>query len=673
MLHIYFFGIIQVFHNGFILPPFITHKALSLFVYLVMNSGKTLEREFLAEMFWPNRSEVQARRSLHTALWHIRKSLKAARVPLERYLIITKSRVTWVRNSDDWLDVEAFEKSYNSPDMQERKYAVQLYRGNLFAQLNDDWCIEERSRLCIHYLEALKSLIESCFTINDFVSAVDYSHLMISVDPLNEDANRGMIYALHQLGNRAGMIEHYRSFTNLLRKEIGILPSEETRRLYQQIIDGLIPQVKQPSLVMPIANLADKKSSGNDGLNMIKAPLPLPCMELFERGFFVGRGPEMKILNRWWVSQPEIIAQVKGYQGSGKTRLIQEFTTILKSQNILVGWSRCFAFSQRFPYQVLSDTFQNLLESTPATLREKIPGQIINRLMQVDLRLDENPGEMAIAWMKSSDQQPIFGAFLDLLTYLAQFFPIIIVIEDLHWANANIQQLLEYLIRYLQNHPVNGRQPIRFLTSISLEMYLPDYIISMDSCLHREGLVQDLSLKDLGREAIEQWIHDWCGGCEKTDMLANQLFLQAGGNALLTIETVKAGLSTGYLRLTNTGWEGTVVDQECFPVSNVIRSLIEDRLNSLSLLARQVLQAASIIGVSFDLTTLSQILGVDEGKLLEVLEELLHAHLIQESQKDSCNSCAFIFKYPIIHQAVYDQVSQARKVILNRKLLAQKE
>lgn len=673
MLRICFLGTLQVINNGFPIPPFSTQKAASLFGYLVLNQGKALHREFLANLFWPDRPEENARRSLHTALWQIRNSLKAGQVPVEEYLVTSNNTVTWIEQSDDWLDVEVFKNSYNSPDIQVRKNAVQLYQGRLLAHLNDDWCIEECTRLEIYYLEALKSLIENSLATEDFSGAVESARQMIAVDPLNEDANRGMIYALYQLGNRSGVTQHYKTFSSLLKAELGILPSEDTCRLYQQIIDGQIPQVSERAAITQLNSASAQPGLQPDGPETAPVSPVSPNLDLFERGIFASRKQEMQALNEWWSNQPEIVAQVKGGQGSGKTRLMQEFSTALKSQGALIGWGRCMTFSQALPYQVISDVIHSLLACTPNAVREKIPGQVTRNLLSLYPELEDVLDPPLFVLGETAVQMHPFNAFAGLLTYLAQFFPILLVIDDMNWADNSTQQMLEYLIRDLKNGQANGRRAIRILTASISDVDHPGYIVTMNAQLRRDSLLREFALQDLDYEAILHWLTCWCGSVGQTDVLAKHLYRQTGGNPFFIIETMKAVLQSGDLRMTSKGWEGAALDLGLFPVAGSIRALIENRMNGLNPFARQLLLAASLVGFSFSFSALREAFDVSEETLLQALDELFRVHLIQESQQSGCSAYEFTFTHQLVRMAVYNQVDRTHRAIFRHRLHLQVE
>ena len=223
------------------MQPLATQKAISLFGYLVTHAGREHSRESLAEMLWPERPAVNARRSLHTALWQIRSNLKENGLNPDEILDASGSHVSWVAMRDNWLDVSEFEQAcaVNQPTRLEQ--AISLYRGPFLENLYDDWCIETRYQLELKYCWALGCLAQSYYSSGNFQSALDTAQCLLHTNRLREDAHALAMQAFYQLGDRPAAIQQYAACQSILEEQLGIGPSSETRALYEMILDETFP------------------------------------------------------------------------------------------------------------------------------------------------------------------------------------------------------------------------------------------------------------------------------------------------------------------------------------------------------------------------------------------------------------------------------------------------
>ena len=150
------------------LPLPATLKAQSLLAYLIIHQCRPHSRDHLAELFWGDRPEHNARRSLATALWQIRRCL-----PDGGFILADSADVQFNPHSRSWLDVVEFEKLARTfpvsdpktashvpgtaqvPGTSALQRAVDLYRGDFLDGFYDDWVLSERYRLESLYCEAL--------------------------------------------------------------------------------------------------------------------------------------------------------------------------------------------------------------------------------------------------------------------------------------------------------------------------------------------------------------------------------------------------------------------------------------------------------------------------------------------------------------------------------------
>ncbi|MDT8306771.1 MAG: BTAD domain-containing putative transcriptional regulator, partial [Anaerolineae bacterium] len=181
VLHFYFLGPLDIRSGNRQLarPP--TLKSQSLLAYLVLHRDRPQPRERLTGLFWAERPEAKARRSLSTALWHIRRCLNDG-----ANLLSDSHTVQLDPQSPIWLDVAAFEASVAAAGIASLQEAVALYRGDFLDGFYDEWIIDERYRLESLFLEALTQLMHSHEQAGAHQEALATALRLLASDPLLE-------------------------------------------------------------------------------------------------------------------------------------------------------------------------------------------------------------------------------------------------------------------------------------------------------------------------------------------------------------------------------------------------------------------------------------------------------------------------------------------------------
>lgn len=662
MLRIYLLGPIHLENDALPLPQIATQKAASLFGYLVTHPAKDLSREFLADLFWPDRPPAKARHSLHTALWQIRHVFKGGNLDPERFFDASNTRIIWKPYEDLWLDVARFEADCTEGSLDKLEHAVGLYRGPFLVNLYEDWCINERYRLEELYLQALNQLAQVHYEHRDFSTSLKYARQLINADPLRESAHREAMQAFYQLGQRVAAIEQFNTCVQYLRDELSLEPSEETTLLYQKIMEETLPHLPASGEIEQL----DKNEI---------ASIPNTASELHRSKIFIlddvlftGREEQFGLLKEWWQDRREPIAIISGENGSGKSRLAAQFAESLKTDGVQIAWGRGYPIGQTLSYQAISEALRALLTTTPSNLLKALPEWVISTLSRLLPEMRENLSNGHNASLIQTDKAHLFEAVIELLTTLSQAGPILLVIDDLNWLAESSLQLIEYL---LLNGEAVGRKStyrIRFLGTSGPEDLAPESFRMMLHRLRHENLLLDLPLHALNLESVINWIERWSGRGPEAQDLATGLYHKTEGNPFFITETVKALFETGQLKNERDGWSGSaltlVPDSLPLPVS--IRELIYERLERLPRNAAVLLQVASVIGLEFDFEVLQPAWSQGEDETLTAIDDLLRAHLILESQNPRGHD--YEFNHQMVQEAVYAKLTKTRRKALHRRV-----
>ena len=248
-LNIYLFGNVRINHDGMASPLRMSHRLKALFGYLVLQRHRSLSREMLADIFWGDSGETKARSCLSTAIWRLRSLLEPEGVARGTYLVTTvPEEIGFNRDSDYWLDVEAFESAINvsrvaldEPDLASpvsgnlisgAATAIQLYGSDLMEGFYDDWVLVQREKFRSYYLTGLLRLMRYSEEQGALEQGISYAQKILEAEPLREDVHRDLMRLYLADGQRGLAGRQYKICKDLLESELGVPPMEETQSLY---------------------------------------------------------------------------------------------------------------------------------------------------------------------------------------------------------------------------------------------------------------------------------------------------------------------------------------------------------------------------------------------------------------------------------------------------------
>jgi predicted ATPase/DNA-binding SARP family transcriptional activator len=274
-------------------------RSMSLLAYLALNRARPVPRDAVAFALWPDIPEADARTKLRT---HLHLLLAGGLPPAEdgmAWIIADKRALEWNAASKYLLDVAEFERLAQQPS--QARAAIKLYTGDLLEGFDDEWIEPIRSRLRQRQLALLCALIENASGQGEYQRSIEYADMLLALDPWREDAVRALMTARHGSGDRAGAIQVYRDFSERLKEELGVEPTSETTRVYEQV------------------------ASIEAGPRRVAAP---PAHHLpAQLTSFIGRETELAEADRLF-AQTRLLTMV-GAGGVGKTRLAIQFASII--------------------------------------------------------------------------------------------------------------------------------------------------------------------------------------------------------------------------------------------------------------------------------------------------------------------------------------------------------
>jgi ABC-type oligopeptide transport system substrate-binding subunit/DNA-binding SARP family transcriptional activator len=624
-------------------PP--TLKSQSLLAYLATHRHQPQPRERLAGLFWGERTERKARRSLATALWHVRRCL-----PSEEMILSDSHVAQFAPQADLWLDVEAFESLVARGDVPSLRSAVSIYRGAFMDGFYDDWIIDERYRLEALVADGLTRLMLSLEGTGDWKGALAAALRLVDHDPLREDGHRQAMRAYCHLGQRNAALAQYHRCRELVQEELGTQPMTKTTGLFESILDGRFVLEPLPEAIMEdIPVLARPGPTGRSPLD-IGVALP-----------FEGREVELAVLEKRWkaaVSRNGGLLLVSGEAGVGKTRLVEEFANRLRWRGIRVLWGRCYEFERVLPYQPVTEAVRTVVPTLTSDELAALPAWIGAEVVRlVPDFLDQREGaRVAIIASQEQERAQLFDGLTRFLTALSFERALLLVLEDLHWASESTLQLVHYVTRHVVDQPI-----------LLVGTYRPEAVgrrhplRDIQRRLERERTAVSLRLSPLSVETVTAIVREMAGAGEEVRPLAERLYAETEGNPFFLHEIAKALFDMGSLWLEAGRWQGDFgrIREAGLPLPASVNDSIQARVHRLQADEQEALYLAAVLGREFDFELLCAALGHDKGATLETLDTLLRQQLVAEGYGPLGRDYAFT--HHLIQEVVYRGIPSRRR------------
>jgi predicted ATPase/DNA-binding SARP family transcriptional activator len=638
-------------------PP--TAKSQSLLAYLILKRSRTLPREKLMGMLWGDRPERRARRSLSTSLWHIRRAFPGLD-PVQG----DASAIQFTFPGDIWVDSEALEASLSGSELQKLEAAQALYQGEFMEGYYDDWVIDERYRIQAIYVEGLSRLMQYYEALSRPADALATARRLLHENPLREEAHRTAMRALCNLGQRSAALEQYRLCREILRRNLDIEPAPESQQLFDAIQEGQVGVKALPTQPQPSqAILLGPKVTGQE-----------PFSEVFSAPL-VGREPELARLASAWEQTSSAGASLlllAGEAGVGKTRLVQAFSEQVRISGGLVLYGHCFEFERLLPYQPFVEALRSLAARLSAQDWEQFPGWVAVMLSHLlpeiaELLPADLPGP-------ESEQEParLFEAIARFLLAFLGRSPILLVVEDLHWASDSTFELIHYLVQRLKNAGSTAHGILVAGTFRQGDLRprhpLPSFIHQM----RKQGIGEQMRLERLSQPAVAQWVENLSGLGQAAGPFSAWLYRETEGIPFFMIEIIKTLFETGSLRLESGSWQGDFerILSEALPMPDSVNEAISERATRLDVEAQEALDLAVVLGREFDFDLFLTAWDKGEDRTLEVLDSLLRSRLVVEGGAQGRD---YAFSHHKIQEVIYQKLPRRKRQHLHSKVGAAME
>ena len=471
-------------------------KYRALLIYLAVEQKRAHRRDKIADLLWPNLQMQEARTNLRYALYNLRQVLvepERIRSGLSPFLFITSSELQFNQASPhrlDLIDFLTFAQELDAADsISQLTQAVAYYRGEFLEDFPsvasppfEDWVLQKRAYLEQVVDAVLETLADYHESLRNFDEAQRYTDMQIRHAPWQESAHRRLMRCLAWSGKRSEALAQFEVCRHLLEEHLQMTPSYQTSLLARAIRDETFANT---AFVHVVSQVKSGKShpSQSDGSLFVGRTAELAQLETALTATLVGQ------------SQTTFIC---GSAGTGKSVLATEFArrSLSAHPELIAVYGHCTAFSGvGDPYSpfvailhtlcgdagshqragalmqaqvqglrsVSADTIRAIAADGTALVDRFIPASSLLRLsltipevsretlMQLEALVERTPFSSAGSELM---QINLFEQYEHVLRTVAQRHPLLLILDDLQWADSGSISLLFHLVRHLVNEPI---------------------------------------------------------------------------------------------------------------------------------------------------------------------------------------------------------------------------
>src|SRR5262245_25079387 len=353
------------------------------------------------------------------------------------------------------------------------------------------------------------------------------------------------------------------------------------------------------------------------------------------------------------------VAMVVGEPGIGKTRTLEEFAETARAAEAVVLWGRCYEGEAARPYGPFVEALTEYVRSaSPEMLRADLgaSGPPLGRLVPVlRERLPDLPEPVLL--QPDEKRTRLIDAVTQFLLALAARAPTVLVLDDLHWADAGTVALLRHVARFASRGRLLVLGAYR---DVEVDRQHP--LAEALGTLPRETRYEHVGLAGLDRPAVQALL-DTVAEAAVEPALAEAVARETSGNPFFIQEVLLHLLEEGVLARDATQWRA-VLPAGTRVVPETVRQVIERRLGRVSPAARELLRVAAAFtaGVPFEVTR--RVAGLEEGAALDALDEALGAQLL----KPTADPDRFDFAHALVRHTLYEAQSPPRRLRLHRQI-----
>jgi DNA-binding SARP family transcriptional activator len=613
------------------------YRQRAVFTILVLHGGVVVSLDRLVDLLWGETPPNAATGSLQAYVSNLRRVLEPERGPRQAATVLVTEAPGYRLGLDpDAIDAVRFERlakegrehlvaGDHSTAIARFDAALNLWRGEALAEFRfEAFAAADVARLDELRVATEEDRIEAHLAASEHATVAASLEALVARHPLRERLRAQQMLTLYRMGRQAEALRVYDDIRRLLADELGVEPGPRVREVFRQVLD------QDPELDAPRASLQSVE---------VSSPLPTvsrPRATSNEQ-LFVGRARALTLLQDAFddvAGGRTRVVLIGGEPGVGKTRLAVEATRRCADAAI-ASWGRCHedaGMPALWPWeQVLRGSARN-----------GDPTSVADLLARSDAPVDQTTPELA--------RFRLYDLVAATLHERASAQPIVVVLDDLQWADPSSLRLLRYLAVELTTARV--LVVATFHESAARDAG-PLHAALAD--LVRHAKVARVALEPLTVDDVADLVRA-AAVVDDVENVAEDLHRRTDGNAFFVTELLR--LLDSEHALENHPDGGLPPD-----VPLVVGDVIRRRVSRLPEDVQAIMTVAAVIGREFDLDLLHRVAGLDADEAFEMLEAAVMAGLLVELR-----SGEYRFGHGLVHETLYGDLTPGRRTRLHLRV-----
>lgn len=640
--------------GGTVRLPAAKHR--TLLAALLVRADQAVSADGLIEALWDGQPPASAAKTLQTYVSQLRRELEPTAAAGDWRVLRTADGGYRLYADQDMLDARRFERLAEEGRRALRgaqpasaaawlSEGLALWRGPAYGELAvAPFARAEAARLEELRLAALEWRAEAELALGAHAELVGDLEDLVGREPFREQLWGHLMLALYRSGRQADALRAYRRIRDNLAAQLGIDPGPGLRRLEEQILR------QDPALDLAASPAGPREHA---------SCLP-PVFAATPKAPLVGRSAELDRLQQAWTRATTAGRQlvvVTGEPGIGKSRLAAELArhVLADGGEVLVGNA---AEEPMAPYQAFIEAlgqYESLAQTAsrlPEAVRSKLALLLPAAIPGVTTTSSQS-GEL--------DRFHLLAAVSALVAAMSRSGPLLLVLEDLHWADRATLAMLLHLARSPERAAA-----LVLVTARDAGLGVGSAWMEAVDEMRRHRLVEFVTVQALDDEGVGGLVAGHIGH-DPPPKLAAAIGRATDRNPFFVEELLRHLVETGAIDPAADRWP-TATAIEDLGVPDEVRQVLASRLARLSAPARQLLQMAAVLGREFEFTLLSRLTGWQDGQVIEAVEEALRASIL--SDRGSSWAASYAFRHALVREALYADISQPRRQSLHMRAVA---
>jgi DNA-binding SARP family transcriptional activator/tetratricopeptide (TPR) repeat protein len=604
------------------------HRQKELVCLLLLHANEVISAEQIIDVLWGEAAPITSRKALQVYVSRLRQLLGAE-------VLETRGPGYLMRIQDGELDAQRFERlvaqgkhalATREPGRAAAllRGALALWRGPALADVVDEpFARAEAGRLEELRLTCVEERIEADLALGRHADLVGELEVLVDHHPYRERLSGRLMLALYRSGRQAEAMDVYRRSRDRLVNELGIEPGPELGSLANRVLN----QDPGLSWTAPRAGARD----------VIKPT-----------AVFVGRRQELTEL---WSGLDHIqrghgaLFLISGEPGVGKTALTEQFAARVAERDVRVLSGRCWESGGAPAYWPWVQCLRILMrESEPDMLAAQL-GVGAADLAEIVPELRELVPDLPRPLSADAEGMRfrLFDAVAALLREESRTKPIVLVLEDLHAADASSLLLLRFVARTLTDARL-----LVIATTRSRERAATESFDTMLVELPRAQQFHHIRLAGLSRKEVADVVAAAQDG-PAPEALVDRIYTRTDGHPFFVSEIVHL-LAT---------------DSDLGVLPPGVRAVVSQRLTMLTEECQQLLAVGSVVGREFGTDVLASSSGVEPTRAVDDLEEAVAIGMLVAVPSAPGR---YRFAHELVREVLYDELSRTRALTLHRRV-----